>query len=425
LKIRILPILFASLMVFLPGLYAEDEPSFEDRTLALGIHELTLRDETGFPIKVVASAGDDGLLIVDSGYARNGPALVKALSQLGRGMPRIVINTHSHMEHIAGQAAFGRGPVIIGHKNLRDRYFNGLYVFNGLPPEALPQVTFSGAMSLFFNGEEIRLIAFPGAHDDSDIIVWFTRSKVVCTEAVCGCGHFPSVDGETGNILRYPEIVDKLIRALPDDVLLVPGHSEDCDMNGARAFLAMLTGTLDIVRAEMAKGKSPGRMIAEDVLAPYKSFESYMGRTDWLLLLAAALTAPKVERGERAWPYGMLYRAYIDSGTEGLLLAFDEMRSAKSEEYFLAENTLLFAGRRLSAVRHDFQGAIRVFERWLKEYPKGQSLALCFASLGDAYENLGNKAKALEYYKSAQKASPDDPSFQAKVKQLEAPAKMP
>jgi len=410
-------------MFFTSGLNAQDRPSFEDRTLAPGIHELALRDQSGLLIKVVASVGDDGLLIVDSGDAQNGPALVEALTKLGKGLPRIVINTHSHIEHLAGQAAFGRGPVIIGHKNLRDRYVNGLYVFNGLPPEALPQVTFSDVMSLFFNGEEIKLIAFPGAHDDSDIIVWFTKSKVVCTEAVCGCGHFPSVDGETGDILRYPDIVGKLIRTLPEDVRLVPGHSEDCDMAGARAFQAMLTGTLDIVRTELAKGKSLGQMLAEDVLAPYKSFESYMERNDWLRLLVAALNTPRTERGERAWPYGLLFQAYAEKGAEGLLQAFEEMKSAKPGAYFLSENTLLFAGRRLSFIRRDYQGAIRVFERWLKEYPKGNFLALGYASLGAAHESLGNKAKALESYKSALQASPDDPSLQAKVKELEALAK--
>ncbi len=420
-KRRCVGALLALLIPLTAGVFAQDKPGFEDRTLAPGIHELTLRDETGFMVKVVASAGDDGLLIVDSGYTENGPALVEALNKLGKGLPKIIINTHSHGEHLAGQASFGRGPVIISHKNLRDRYVNGLYVFNGLPPEALPQVTFTDAMSIHFNGEEIRLIAFPGAHDDSDIIVWFTKSKIVCTEALINCAHFPSIDGETGDVLRYPEVAAKIIATLPEDVILVPGHSEDCDMSGARAFQDMLTATLEIVKAELAKGKTLGRMRGEDVLAAYKTFESYMNRNDWLQYLVDALSAPspKVPRGDRPWPYGALYRAYTEKGVEGLLRAYNEMRAAKPDTYFFAEDTLLYAGRRLAYTdRRDYPGAMRVLERWLKENPQGRKLSLCHATLGAIHERLGDKAKALESYKLALLASPDDEALQAKVKEL-------
>ena len=420
--------LLALLVPLAAGAFAQPNPGFEDKILAPGIHELVLRDETGFLVKVVASVGDDGLLLVDSGYAENGPALVEAINKLGKGLPRIIINTHSHGEHLAGQASFGRGPVIISHKNLRDRYVNGLYVFNKLPPEALPQVTFTDTMSVNFKGEEIRLIAFPGAHDDSDIIVWFTKSKVVCTEALINCAHFPSIDGETGDVLRYPEVAARIIAILPEDVILVPGHSEDCDVPGARAFQAMLTSTIDIVKAELAKGKTLGQMRSEDVLAAYKSFESYVGRNDWLQYLTEALSAPtpKVPRGDKPWPYGVLYRAYAEKGADGLLQAYGEMRTAKPGEYFFSEDILLYAGRRLAYTdRRDYPGAIRVLERWLKENPQGRKLALCHSTLGAIQERLGDKAKALECYKLALLASPDDEALQAKVKEIGVGPKQP
>jgi cyclase len=408
------------------GLMAQDKAVYVDKALTPVIHELTIRYSATFEVNLIASVGPDGILLVDSGYESGAPALVEALNTFGKGLPRIVINTHSHIEHLAGQAAFGGKPVIISQANLRDRYVNGLYVFNGLPPEALPQVTFSDSMSLFFNGEEIKLIAFPGAHDDSDIIVWFTKSKVVCTEALIGCGHFPTVDGETGDVLRYPEVAARIIATLPEDVVLVPGHSEACDMAGARAFQAMLAATIDIVRKEMAQGKTLHQMLAEDVLAPYKAFESYVGRNDWLQFLTDALSGPTPTpgRGQRPWPYGLLYRAYTEKGADGLIQAYDRLK-AEPGDYFLVEKTLLLAGRRLSSMRKDYQGAIRVFEHWLKEYPNGRSLGLCYSSLGDAHEKLGDKAKALGFYRLALKSSPDDPSLQAKVKELEGSGPAP
>ncbi len=421
-KRSFLLVLLAALALSVPGLTAQDKPAYQDKLLAPGIHELTIHDRTGFLLKVIASVGDDGLLIVDSGIQGHSAALVEALNKLGKGMPRIVINTHSHAEHLAGQAAFGRGATIIGHKNLRDRFVNGLYVFNDLPVEALPWVTFGDSMSIHFNGEEIKLIAFPGAHDDSDTVVWFTKSKVVCTEALCNCGHFPSYDGETGDLTRYPETVEKMLRVLPDDVLLVPGHSEDCDMSGARAFLDMLIKTRELVRMELAKGKTLDDMRKEDLLASYKSFESYVGRNDWLQGLVIALGRTKVERGNRAWPYGLLYKAYKEKGAPGLLQVYKELKATKSDIYFFSEDTLLFAARRLIYVRNDAAAGIPLLEEYVKEYPTGQNMPTCHQSFAVAYENLGNKAEALKYYRLALTDDPADAGIAAKIKELEGPA---
>ena len=127
---------------------------------------------------------------------------------------------------------------------------------------------------------------------------------MVSTEALCNCHHFPSVDGETGDVTRYPEVVERIIRTLPDDVILVPGHADDCDMAGFRSFHEMLTKTRDIVRAGVAEGKTLVQLKKGDVLAGFASYESYMGRNDWLDTLHDGLTTTRVERGDLPGPMG-------------------------------------------------------------------------------------------------------------------------
>jgi glyoxylase-like metal-dependent hydrolase (beta-lactamase superfamily II) len=410
----------AALVLSAGGLAAQEKPAYEAKAIAPGIWELVVHDESGLLVKVIASVGDDGLLIVDSGYKKQANALLEALRAFGKGLPRYIINTHSHAEHLSGQTAFGKGPVIIGHRNLRDRYVNGLYAFNEFPEDALPQLTFTDSLSLQFNGEEIRLIAFPGAHDDSDIIVWFTKSKVVCTAALCNCHHFPSVDGETSGVLRYPETVARIIGILPEDVLLVPGHAEDCRMPEFRAFHEMLTKSRDLVSAELAKGKTLEQMRKADLLAGYASYESYMGRNDWLETLVTGLTLKRPERGTKQWPYGLLYRAYKEKGVDGAIQLYEELKTKTSEAYFLTEDTLLFAGRRMIRMDHDRDG-IRLLEHWLKENPKGANLPLCHLGLASAHERLGNRAEALEYYRLFLASNPEEPSIRDKVKELEKP----
>ena len=69
-------------------------------------------------------------------------------------MPKIVVNTHSHIEHLAANPVVAEGAVIIGHRNLRERYLRGLYYFGDFPLKFLPNLTFSDTLTLHFNGEE-------------------------------------------------------------------------------------------------------------------------------------------------------------------------------------------------------------------------------------------------------------------------------
>ena len=411
----------ATIVLAAVGVGAQEKPSYQAKTIAPGIQELVIHDESGLAMKVIASVGDDGVLLVDSGTKGNGEALAEAVKALGKGAPKYIINTHSHFEHIGGQLAFGKGPVIIGHRNLRDRYVNGLYVFNEFPQEALPQVTFTDTLSLFFNGEEVKLLAFPGAHDDSDIIVWFTKSKVVCTEALCNCHHFPSVDGETGDVTRYPETVEKIIRMLPEDVLLVPGHADDCNMAEFRSFHEMLAKTRDIVRAEVAKGKTLQQLRKDDVLAGYASYESYMGRNDWLATLYDGLTTSREDRGDRPWAYGLLYKEWKEKGADAVIQLFNELKARQPATHVITEDTLVFTGRRIVRLGGSKDG-IKLLETYMKENPKGRNMPLCHLGLASAHDKLGNRAEALKYYKLSLEAFPGEQSIIDKVKELEKPA---
>ncbi|MCU0290655.1 MAG: MBL fold metallo-hydrolase [Thermoanaerobaculaceae bacterium] len=104
------------------GVGAQEKPSYQAKTIAPGIQELVIQDESGLAVKVIASVGEDGVLLVDSGYKAHGEALAEAVKAFGKGAPRYIINTHSHFEHLGGQIAFGKGPVVIGHRTEALKY---------------------------------------------------------------------------------------------------------------------------------------------------------------------------------------------------------------------------------------------------------------------------------------------------------------
>ncbi len=401
-------------------LQAQDKKVFEVTKLGDTLYELTRMTSGGYPEKIVASVGPDGLLIVDTGSASAAPALVKELEALGKGMPRIVINTHSHIEHLAANPVVGQGAVIIGHRNLRERYLNGLYFFSNFPPASLPNLTFTDALTLHFNGEKIRLASFIGAHDDSDIAVWFTRSKVVVVSALCMGNHFPSIDGDTSDIRKYPEVTAKLLAWLPEDVRLVPGHADDCDMAQARRFLDMLRKTGDIVRAEVAKGKDLARLQADDVLKDYASWESsYVKRADWLQYWYEAYTMPNPGKPR---PFAPVIASFKERGAVVAVDTYVELRRTRPDDYWFEDQALMWMGRRLYRMKRLDEARI-FLERCIREWPGTEGASVSHSVLASVFEQKGELASARLHLATYLQKHPEDAAARKKLAELDAAKK--
>ncbi len=398
--------------------FAQEEPVFEINRLTDHIYELTT-DGGGYTVKVVASIGEDGILLVDAGQKKTGEALKAQIQSLGNGTPDIIISTHSHVEHTAGNIAFGPKPLIIGHKNVRPRLTSGSYLFDEFPDWSLPRLTFTDSLSLRFNGEEIKLIAFPGAHDNSDIIVWFTGSRIVCVGALSNGFHFPSVDGVTGDILKYPKIVGEVIGVLPDDVKIVPGHGEDCTMDDFRAFHKMLVQTQKTVEEGLAAGKDLAALKKEDVLKDWASFEgSYVDRNQWLKYLVEALQGTDSEGPPLKKIYEPMYHAYTEKGADAAIALYRRLKADQADEYMFREVDLVIIGFKLHS-NGKLADGIKFFELAAGEYPEGEYVWMCYNNIGRAYKDLGDKDLAVKNFKKSLELNPENTRAAEALKELE------
>src|SRR5688572_19784143 len=96
-----------------------------------------------------ASAGPDGVLIVDDQFAELAPVIQAALDALdgaGSGAPRYVLNTHFHGDHTGSNAVFGRSASILAHDNVRVRLAAGGGGNAPMEPAGLPVVTFADGL---------------------------------------------------------------------------------------------------------------------------------------------------------------------------------------------------------------------------------------------------------------------------------------
>ena len=247
------------------------------------------------------SFGPDGILLVDSQYLELADKIKAALKTIGDAKVRFIVNTHYHLDHVGCNACFGPDVVVIAHPNVRKRlsteqvskFFNR--TFPALPKEALPNLTYENSISLFFNGEEIKVVHFPNSHTDGDSVVFFPGSNVVHLGDNFFNPRFPIVDLEAGgNVEGMAKNVGDVIKRLESvpGVKIIPGHGPLTDLDGLKAYHRMLVETTDIVRKRMAAGNTLDQIKAEGLPEEWKSWGTGFIKTDvWLTLIYNSLSA--------------------------------------------------------------------------------------------------------------------------------------
>ena len=229
------------------------------------------------------STGDDGVLLVDTGFSpRAVERLGRALHDLGSRQVRYIINTHLHRDHIAGNGIGSDGATIIDHSNLAQRVSEGVLSLGGAPIQGRTGKTFDTYYSLAFNGEEVRLIPYPGIHTDDDLIVHFTRSGVVHMGDLLISQSFPSI---TREVDEYLELLEKTLDVFPETTTFVCGHGREMTPPEVKEYHDMLAAAAAIVRRHMQEGKQrrevrESRALAE--LAKWNTFIPILNANYWI-----------------------------------------------------------------------------------------------------------------------------------------------
>jgi cyclase len=224
------------------------------------------------------SSGPDGLLMIDDEFAPLAPKIQAALKALSPKPLRWLLNTHWHGDHTGGNALFP-GSTIVAQENVRTRLAAGGHGHRGeikpVGPEALPVVTFNDRAAIYFNGEEIRAIHLPSSHTDGDTAYYFVKSNVVHMGDDFFNGHYPFVDIDSGGSVRgYVTAVDAMLKVLPADAKVIPGHGDVGTVADLKSFRDMVSGCIAAVDTARKQGKSLEQMKKDKVLAAYEKWAS-------------------------------------------------------------------------------------------------------------------------------------------------------
>jgi cyclase len=265
----------------------------QDEAPAPVVNVLQVRDNiymlVGEGGNITMQVGDDGILIVDTEFARTSEAVIAAIRGISDKPIRYIVNTHYHGDHIGGNGnlrlvgstviggnmpgavpyAEGGGAQVISHENVLLR-LSGALGDQPVDSSLWPTNTFfNDEKQMYFNGEGIRIIHEPAAHTDGDVIVFFRQSDVIAGGDFFRTTGWPRIDlagggSYSGTIAALNNLVHLMIPVYGQDggTVVIPGHGRLSGIGDVLDFREMAIVIGDRIKYMMDEGMSLEQIIA-------------------------------------------------------------------------------------------------------------------------------------------------------------------
>ncbi|MCP4902226.1 MAG: MBL fold metallo-hydrolase [bacterium] len=378
------------------------------RHLVGPLHILKCNDNA----QVLASIGEDGTLLVDTGYPQTADAVRKELTELGSDSVDFIVNTHSDLDHVGGNAVLGKDAVVLAHPVTRLR-MSTYFALPEIPGEGIPNLTVAGDATLQFNEDVIRILPFPGGHTGGDLVVHFTRAGVAFLGDIVLSETFPNSDpAKGGNASRTAEIIAELIETMPQDTVFVVAHGKSLTKSGLGEYLEMVEGTVAAVKKVVDAGNDLEATLKARPVAPWSKWENAeVGLTvdRWTYEVYAGLSdAANVSI------CAPLTETLVADGIDAAEKLYRHLKASEADAWDFGEGQLNFLGYQL-LMRSMVDEAIKVFELNVESYPESSNP---YDSLGEAYMAVGKNDLAIVNYERSLELDSHNDNAVAMLKKL-------
>ena len=205
-----------------------------------------------------------GVVLVDTKVQSFAAPLLAAVRTLSDKPIAIVINTHSHADHVMGQLEFPANIEYVSHENTKLSLEKSAEF--AMPENAakLPKRTFKDRLSLLAGNDRIDLYYFGRAHTGGDAWVVFPSVGVMHAGDVIAGKQIPLVDITFGGSgVSYPDTLANVFKGVKGVKTVITGHSTTMTWADVKEYVDFNRELLTWARAQMKAGKTPAQAAAD------------------------------------------------------------------------------------------------------------------------------------------------------------------
>ncbi len=230
------------------------------------------RFQNNFHYSVFLVTGD-GIIATDPINAEAAKWLEAELAARFAQPVKYLILSHDHADHSSGGEVFADTAIVVAHENAKRT------IVGENRPTAVPDITFSDAMTIELGGQVVELSYVGRNHSDNMIVIRFPAER-----ALLAVDFIPieSVAFKTLPDGYVPDWIESLRRVEAMDFdILIPSHGPLGGKAHVAAFRGYMQALYDAVLAAARAGQSLDEMKASIKLDAYKDWAQY---ESWLPL---------------------------------------------------------------------------------------------------------------------------------------------
>jgi glyoxylase-like metal-dependent hydrolase (beta-lactamase superfamily II) len=229
-----------------------------------------------------------GVVVVDTKNPGWGQPLLDAIKKVTNRPVTMIINTHTHGDHVSGNVEFPAEVDIVTHvntaENMKAMRPNSSAPPNPNPPnifkdnngKGLAKRTFTDRMTIGNGADRIELHYFGRAHTNGDAMVFFPTHRVLHIADAFPGSELPIMDGNNGGTgVGYAETLTKALAFSEKNAdVLVNGHNNTTSTNAdLKNYIQFIRGYVTAAQAAKKAGKT-----VDDFANSWKPPSGYMAQ---------------------------------------------------------------------------------------------------------------------------------------------------
>lgn len=216
---------------------------------------------------VFVTAG--GVVLVDTKLANNGEAILNQVRTVTDKPVTMIINTHSHPDHIGSNDYFPASVEKITHENTRKWMAANARVASN--PAIMPTKTFADRMTVGSGNDRIDLYYFGAGHTNGDAFVVFPAHRAMAAGDIFAWKMAPLIDPMAGgSVVALPDTLEKALKGIRNVDTVIEGHGDVNTWSGFLDYAQFNRALLDAARA--GKGKRSAEEIAAELKPKFPVF---------------------------------------------------------------------------------------------------------------------------------------------------------